>query len=78
VSYDVGDEALGETTECGKSFSCLKCGREAVCGAVDCVSDKILFVECRKGLHCPYKRAIGDSHFCCCPTRLELYKRHSI
>ena len=76
--YRVSEEAIEETKECEKDFSCQKELREDLCQVDYCVGGKVHFIKCLTNLSCPYKSTFGYDFICNCPTRKELYNKHGV
>lgn len=70
---EIGREVRNAATRCRKNCRCLE-GEEPECRVVDCVADKVFFVEGHRDRICPYRRTFGDSHYCACPVRQKLYR----
>jgi hypothetical protein len=73
------DEISKRATECPKNHSCLSNQEGGRC-RVDYSMEGVPFLMLKKSSdeHCPYSFDFGNSYFCTCPVRRELYKRYSI
>jgi hypothetical protein len=73
---DVGDQVKDLATHCRKAQCCMR--GEAVCRVVDCVAEKVFFVEGEVRRHCSYRLGFGKSYCCNCPVRQELFRKYKI
>ena len=71
---EIKKEILEETLLCTKSFACLN-DINTYCKVESCVKNLVHFVENNKNDFCNYRRTFGNSHFCTCPTRIEIYRK---
>ena len=73
------EKILNEAKECSKNYSCLSNQENGRC-TVNFSMEGIPFVMIKKPSddQCPYYFDFGDSHFCNCPVRFELYRRYGI
>jgi hypothetical protein len=76
MEIKIDEDTLKSTIKCEKDFSCLK-GQNEFCKIEYCVSD-VYFGKCKEHTYCIYKRALGDSFFCSCPTRKEIYSKYKL
>jgi transcription elongation factor Elf1 len=74
----VDEETLKKTDRYPKDFSCLSSGGEDLCRVKESINEKIHFVECKDLSHCDYRASFGDSYFCTCPTRGEIFNKYGI
>ena len=72
---EIKNEILEKTLLCTKSFACLN-DINTYCKVESCVNNQVLFVENHKNDLCYYRRTFGNSHFCTCPTRIEIYRKY--
>ena len=76
MSYQISDETKKQTLRCTSNFKCLNDDYNR-CSILKGL-EKTLIVKFPKNFLCPYSVSYGDLFFCLCPTRHELYNRHSI
>lgn len=71
------EETLKQASECPKNHSCLSNRGNGRC-RVHYSMEGVPFLMIKKPLqeNCPYSFDFGDSHFCTCPVRFELYRRY--
>jgi hypothetical protein len=72
---EIKKEVLEKTLLCTKSFACLN-DINTYCKVESCVNNQVHFVENKKNDFCNYRRAFGNSYFCTCPTRIEIFRKH--
>jgi hypothetical protein len=75
---EVSSEAVANTEKCSKYFECLFNNGQGACRVEDCIGSEILFVEYPDERHCGYMKPFGNSHYCTCPIRKELYINHKL
>lgn len=79
MAFKISDETLKKTTNCIFSFQCLNEETKNICTIERCFGADLCFLETVKPDICPYKNTFGFSYYyCCCPTRVELYKLYRI
>ena len=72
---EIKKEILDKTVHCTKDFDCIKTNN-ICCKVESCVNNQVHFVENHKNDFCNYRRTFGNSHFCTCPTRIEIYRQY--
>jgi hypothetical protein len=71
---NISKEVIKKTTNCKRNFICLSGTPEQInCKVIDCINNKVHFVECKNNIACSYKMAYGNSLLCNCPVRKELF-----
>ena len=78
LELSVGDEFREKVCRCRKQQCCLEGATESLCRVIDCVAEKVFFVHGEDGHSCSYCLSFGDSHYCNCPVRQELYRKYKI
>ncbi len=76
TKFSIEEKVLNETVKCKDNFSCIDGGHGCFCAAEQLVSDKVLFVKPVKNIACNYMKYFGDSLYCACPTRMEIYRKY--
>jgi hypothetical protein len=71
-------ENLKKTTKCEKDFACLSHEIGCVCSVEEYRDEMLLFVKAPPDKECMYKMPLGDSFFCVCPMRTELYRQYAV
>ena len=71
-------ENLKKTTKCEKDFACLSHEIDGVCSVEEYRDHMLLFVKATPDKECMYKMPLGDSSFCVCPMRAELYQLYGV
>jgi hypothetical protein len=77
MKFQIGEDVL-KKTRCKKDFSCLSGKRHDLCKIEDCVSGKVYFLEAHNDDFCPCLGCFGSSHYCTCPTRIEIYEKYKV
>jgi len=60
-----------------KVISRLECGNN-VCKIKYVVLDTIYFIEDLESNNCHYKRSFGNSYYCICPERINIFEKYEI
>ena len=71
------DENIINKTDCKKNFACLD-NTDVCCKITNCVNNQIYFVDCKDKKYCNFKKFFGNSNYCTCPTRIEIYKKYKV
>jgi hypothetical protein len=76
VYMQVNTAVLKVTTKCNKSFACLSGNNECLCWAT--YASKYHFVEVKPESvdTCSYLLHYGNTTYCLCPTRNEIYTHY--
>ena len=74
----IAEEILEKTAYCEHDFSCLSGARFCTCADNRSIGYGMLEVILKNGDDCKYHVTFGDTSFCTCPTRVEIYKQYSI
>jgi len=75
IILKIETQTLNKTTKCNIAFECLKNENHFCLGNVaNCVDGKVHFVNCTG--KCSYKIRFGDTPFCSCPTRKEIFNKY--
>ena len=70
------DKKIIDATNCEKAFECLN-NQENLCKISYSVSGKVHFLECDE-IACKFKSTFGDTSFCSCPVRMEIYNKYKV
>jgi hypothetical protein len=73
----VSDETIRNAT-CPHDFDCLYSEAYPLCPGQRLIPRSGLFVQAAFTLSCPCRVHFGNSDFCTCPVRAELYIRHGV
>ena len=76
MSFDIDDDIKTRTRLCKKHFSCLKDDGEKLCRVKQCIEGKVYFIECDTAEYCSYQKSFGDSKYCECPVRKEIFNKY--
>jgi len=72
----IDDAVTGSTTRCRYNFSCLSCEKSCMCKPKDSIGHGMIEVKSSVTIGCGYRVSFGATHFCNCPTRVEIYNRY--
>ena len=75
---EVSKRVYNDTQKCRKNFRCLKPNQNVCCKVEHCVNNVVYFVKCSDTTFCSYKVNFGDSSFCTCPVRKEIYNKYRV
>ena len=78
MKIEVSEEILSATKCCKNKVSCLNGELNLCCKVIDCVNGKLHFVESITNCYCNKKMPFGDSFFCICPTRKEIFRKYGL
>ncbi len=76
MKIKIPDEVLKNTKKCNKSFNCIENDNHVLCKVEHCVDNKVYFIKCLHQDNCYYKRSFGNSYFCSCPVRKEIFRKY--
>jgi hypothetical protein len=74
----IDEEIIQRTTNCEHDFSCLSGDKICICKANRLIGFDLLEINPKIVNGCRYRMSFGDTCFCNCPTRVELYNRYSM
>ena len=77
MDIHISEEVRRTATNCKKKFSCLEEERKDLCKVENCIDGKVHFIKCLNDEYCPYKQSFGDSFFCSCPVRKEIFNKYN-
>ena len=77
MEIKIDEDTLKSTTKCEKNFSCLK-DQNGLCKVEYYIPDIVYFAKCNEHISCRYKKGYGNSFFCSCPTRKEIYIKYKL
>jgi len=78
MNYTVNEEIRNQAKKCAHNFQCLNNEDFRVCPAIDFVAEKVLFVDAKHYVVCPYLLPFADSNICHCPVRIKLYEKYKV
>ena len=78
MNIKVDDEIIQRTTHCEHDFRCLFGPKRCLCEAKESVGNDMVEIKPRLVIDCKYHVSLGDTHFCNCPTRVEIYNNYNI
>lgn len=71
----IKNKTIKSTTKCHQNFACLE-NPDIVCEVENCIQDGVCFIKHDESTNCNYKFPFGDSYFCTCPIRIEIYNKY--
>jgi hypothetical protein len=79
MGITVSEDTLAQTTKCEMDFACLSGQASAQC-QIESSMESVRFLMVNKIITepCNYSFRFGDSEFCNCPVRFEMYQHHDI
>ncbi|HBS84904.1 MAG TPA: hypothetical protein DEA97_00020 [Bacteroidales bacterium] len=78
MTNESNNNVLDETVKCKNSFKCIKCNNSEHFQVILSNQNKVLFVNCKENFSCEFKNYFGNSCFCICPIRIELFSQIDI
>jgi len=75
MTYEIDDDIKKRTRQCKKHFSCLEEDGEKLCRVKQCIEGKVYFIECDNEVYCTYQKTYGNSKYCECPVRKEIFDK---
>ncbi len=76
--FKIDKKIIEQATLCRKRFSCLQNDGEEICRVKQCVDDKVMFIECDNDFYCSYLKSFGESKYCNCPVRKEIFNTYGV
>mgnify|MGYP003574836631 CR=1 FL=1 len=70
------DQALLDSTECGKDFACLSGRKEALYEVIGTLGHNMVEIDGPTPINCMYSANYGALHACKCPVRIAIYKKY--
>jgi hypothetical protein len=81
MNIEMSDDILKRTTKCYHGLSCLSGEPRPVCKVEEPIGTLAALTNCEGKVYCPYcipYGISGNSSYCTCPVRIELYRRYKI
>ena len=78
MTIEVDEDVRKKTTCCYKLFGCLTGNIHDMCEVQRPLAMGVTLVKSKSVNSCPYYVRIGESEYCTCPTRNQLYTRYGI
>jgi len=78
MKIEVGEETLLRTKCCKNNNSCLHGELNNCCKVKNCVNGQIHFIEPIIKRYCNNQVSFGDSCFCICQTRKEIFNKYGL
>ena len=78
MKVKVSDLIVKATTQCKKGFACLSGKVECMCGVESASKDYTVVIKPQFKSPCKYRDSRGETHYCLCPVRNDIYKRYKI
>ena len=74
----IDERVLEKTTRCSNGFRCLSGGMTFLCQVVAPLGSDILEVKSDPYKSCSYGLSVGNTRYCHCPVRNEIYKLYKL
>ena len=79
MTIEVGEDVRKKTTYCDKLFGCLTGNIHDMCEVQrPLASMDVILVKPKRVNSCPYYVRLGESNYCTCPARNQLFTRYGI
>ena len=78
MNIEIDTEILQKTSYCKRDFRCLSGDKRCLCEVKVSIGYDMVEIKPNLVLDCKYHVTFGDTSFCICPTRNEIFKRYSI
>lgn len=78
MQFEISEKCVAAAHECKKGHSCLRSHAKDLCPVERCVDGKVHFIHCRHPDTCGFQQRFGDSVFCACPVRKELFNKYRV
>jgi hypothetical protein len=79
MTIEVDEDVRKKTTNCYKFFGCLTGNIHDMCEVQRFLTSMcVILVKPKSVNSCPYYVRLGESDYCTCPTRNQLYTRYGI
>lgn len=74
---NIDEEIISKATKCRNRKSCLNSELNKCCKVESIVENNFCQVDYNKKGYCNYRTSLNFSDTCCCPLRIEIYRRFS-
>ena len=74
----IDEEIIQRTNNCERNFCCLSGDKTRICKAKCSIGFDLLEINPTMVNHCRCRVSFGNTYFCNCPTRKEIYNRYNI
>ena len=78
MAKKVDKKTVNETLHCEKNFACIKIDKHVCCKVENCINKEVHFITSIDNNNCNYKISFGNSYFCTCPVRKEIFNKYGI
>ncbi len=78
MGKEIDEKTVNKTLHCEKNFTCLKSDNHVCCKVENCINNEVHFITCADNINCSYKMSFGNSYFCTCPVRKEIFNKHGV
>jgi hypothetical protein len=77
MNIKIDKTVIQRTSNCKCEFSCLSGDKTCLCEAKCSIGSEVLEVTPKSGIDCNYCVSVGNTTFCHCPTRNEIFNRYN-
>ena len=74
----IDKEIIQRTTNCELNFCCLSGDKTRICKVKNSIGFGLLEINPTIVNHCKCRVSFGNTYFCNCPTRNEIFNRYNI
>lgn len=78
MKFEIEGNVINRTDKCRKNFSCLNGKADCLCEVLHMIGNSLIFIKPPEGKVCDYMTPFGGSHYCNCPTRMEIHRLYSL
>jgi hypothetical protein len=78
TNVEINEETIQRTTNCKFNFCCLSGDKTRICKAKRSIGYDLLEIDSKIVNNCNCSVCFGNTYFCNCPTRNEIYNRYNI
>jgi len=78
MKIEVSEDVLLKTKCCKGNNLCLHGELNNCCKIKDCINGQIHFIELIARCYCNNQMSFGDSCFCICPIRKEIFNKYGL
>lgn len=78
TAIKIDEAVIRSTINCRNDFRCLPGDKSCLCEVTDSIGYDMLEIKPKSDTNCSHRISLGNSNFCMCATRVEIYNRYGI
>ena len=78
TAIKIDEVVIRSTVNCQYGFRCLSGDTTCLCEVKDSIGYDMLEIIPKSDTDCNHRISLGNSNFCMCPTRVEIYNRYGM